>query len=265
MMEKKDKITKSNKTVKKNTSEKSGKTTKKTATKKANETKKTTTKKVNNAKSTSTKNGKQIKEPNVKNSVKEVVKEENKKVEKVEVIETKAIPKKETKISNDSDFGGDEIRKLLIIIGAVCAVMLAFYFITEVVLKNKDTDTEPDTEIKIEPEIQYEQILMGSLFIQNDTTYYVFAYDEEDPMLDIYNQYLETYKNSDNEPLNVYKVNLSEDFNKSYVDDESYLEGSDITKIKVTGTTLIRIKNDEVYKYYEGYEEISEKLKSMTE
>lgn len=236
MMEKDKKVTKGNNTTKKNTSSKNSKTSKNT---------KSTTKKVEN-----------------KGNKKVEIKDNN--------VKTEIVNKKEVKISNNNnetsaDFGGEEIRKLLIIIGAVCAVMLAFYFITEVVLKNKkeNTETTKEPEITIESEIQYEQILMGSLLNQDESTYYVFAYTEDDPMLDIYNQYLESYKNSDNEPLNVYRVNLSEDFNKSYVADESYLEGDDVTKVRVTGTTLIRIKNDEIYKYYEGYEEISEKLKSM--
>ena len=251
-MEKEKKVTKSNKTVKKSTGTKNTKNTK------SAKSTKTTTKKVEN------KGNKKVETKEVK---KTVVKDNNVKAEIINKKDENV--KKEIKPSksiNDSsaDFGGEEIRKLLIIIGAVCAVMLAFYFITEVVLKNKE-EKEPtkEPEIKIEPEIQYEQILMGSLLNQNESTYYVFVYDEDDHMLDIYNQYLETYKNSDNEPLNVYRVNLSEDFNKAYVAEESYLEGSDMSKIKVTGTTLIRVKNDEVYKYYEGYEEISEKLKSM--
>lgn len=247
MMEKDKKVTKSNNTTKKNTGSKTSKNTK------------STTKKVEN---------KGNKKVEVKETKKVEIKDNNIKTEIVNKKEENI--KKKVKVSKNNnepstDFGGEEIRKLLIIIGAVCAVMLAFYFITEVVLKNKkeNTETTKEPEITIEPEIQYEQILMGSLLNQDESTYYVFAYTEDDPMLDIYNQYLESYKNSDNEPLNVYRVNLTEDFNKSYVADESYLEGDDVTKVKVTGTTLIRIKNDEIYKYYEGYEEISEKLKSM--
>ena len=157
----------------------------------------------------------------------------------------------------------DEIRKLLIIIGAVCAVMLAFYFITEVVVKNKkNSNNNNQNDIKVEPVIQYEQILMGSLFNQNESDYYVFVYDKDDVMLDLYNQYISSYNKLDSH-LKVYKVNLSEDFNKSYIGEESHLSGGNIKDVKVTGTTLIRIKDKEIRSSYENSEDITKKLKEL--
>ena len=157
----------------------------------------------------------------------------------------------------------DEIRKLLIIIGAVCAVMLAFYFITEVVVKNKkNSNNNNQNDIKVEPVIQYEQILMGSLFNQNESDYYVLVYDKDDAMLDLYNQYISSYNKLDSH-LKVYKVNLSEDFNKSYIGEESHLSGDNIKDIKVTGTTLIRIKDKEISSSYENGEDITKKLKEL--
>lgn len=258
-MEKKDNVSKNTNATKKNNNSKSNNSVKKNNSSKVNKVDSKSQNNIKEAKINTSNN--QIKEVNnndkkIKNN--QSVKENNKKVETINV-------NKKFQSNNDisGDFGGSEIRKLLIIIGAVCAVMLAFYFITEVVLKNKkDKTIEPD--IKLEPTIQYEQILMGSLFNQNENDYYVFVYDEDDILVDIYNQYLSTYKNS-SDPVKVYKVNLSEDFNKSYISEESYLKGSDITKIKVTGTTLIRISDGEIYRAFEGYDEIIGRLKFMLE
>lgn len=240
---------------------------KKTSTTKANSTKSASTTKVNSTKSVSATK----KSVSVKNTNKGINLNEEKKAVKVADVKPKVV-KNDTKLTlqrpnmySQNEFAGDEIRKLLIIIGAVCAVMLSFYFITEFVVKNKkEADNKPDDQINIEPDIQYENILMGSLFKQNGSEYYVFAYDEEDILTEIYNQYISTYTKKDGH-LNVYKVNLSSDYNKGYVAEESYLSGDDVTKIRVKETTLIRIKDGKIYKTYEGYENIKNKLKSLSE
>lgn len=274
-----EKKTTKNSNVKKNT-----KVGSKAATAKKNTTKKNSNashKKVTKS-NTSAKKGTNKNNSNktVKNNVSAVVKEEkqNKNVVKEENIakeEKKAQVKEEvknnkkeevkpvSKVKDTTDFGGDEIRKLLIIIGAVCAVMLAFYFITEVVLKNKK-DKEPDGPLaaEVEPTIQYEEILMGSLLKQEETDYYVLVYDPEDIYLDMYMNYISNYTKSD-EPLSVYKVNLGKDYNKKYIAEESNLTGSDITMIKVKGTTLIRVSNGSVYKSFEGNDAIIGRFKYM--
>ena len=81
-------------------------------------------------------------------------------------------------------------------------------------------------------------------------------------MLDLYNQYISSYNKLDSH-LKVYKVNLSEDFNKSYIGEESHLSGDNIKDIKVTGTTLIRIKDKEISSSYENSEDITKKLKEL--
>ena len=81
-------------------------------------------------------------------------------------------------------------------------------------------------------------------------------------MLDLYNQYISSYNKLDSH-LKVYKVNLSEDFNKSYIGEESHLSGGNIKDIKVTGTTLIRIKDKEISSSYENSEDITKKLKEL--
>ena len=253
------------KTVKTTSSKKSGTTSAKKTSTPASK-KSTATKKVN-TKSTSAK--KKAVEPKVESKKEDIKIEENKnKPETIKKDTTKSEKKvnkeinKSVKMMDTSSDSTDEIRKLLIIIGAVCAVMLAFYFITEVVIKNKDKSNNNQNDIKIEPDIQYEQILMGSLFNQNESDYYVFVYDTEDAMLDLYNQYISSYNNLDSH-LKIYKVNLSEDFNKSYIDEESHLSGSNIRDVKVTGTTLIRIKDKGISSSYEGSEQIVNKLKEL--
>ena len=196
-------------------------------------------------------------------TIKEVV-EQPKKEEKVEVKKT-ATPIKEVNvakpINNDEEFSGNEIRKLLIIIGAVCAVMLSFYFITEFVLKHKKDDDKTD-KTKTEAIIQYEEILMGELFNKGTDEYYVLAYVKDEPYMNLYNDYIKTYNGKEGHKK-IYKVDLSNDFNKGYVADEAYLEGGDITKIKVTGTTLIKVIDNKVSYSYQTMEKISDKLQRL--
>lgn len=267
---------------KKKTNNNSTKKVNKTTTSKkqnTNTTKKTSTSKKTTSTKKSTGNSK--KTTNSKKSVvapKEEVKIETKKkivkpVPKVEEVKNNSIKNekkinkeinKSVKMMDTASDGTDEIRKLLIIIGAVCAVMLAFYFITEFVIKNKDKSSKDDNQggIKIEADIQYEKILMGSLFEQNESDYYVYVYDADDIMTDIYSQYISSYNNLSSH-LKVYKVDLSEDYNKSYIATESYLSGGNITDIKVTGTTLIRIKDKQISSSYVGSGEIIKKLKEL--
>ena len=228
------------------------------------EKKETKTKKNTNVKNSTKKSTtKKVSKSEVKKEETKITKVEESKKESVKKVEVKPITKKQS--TNDTDLGGDEIKKLLIIIGAVCAIMLIFYFITEGVLKNKKEEEKPETpEIKIESEIQYEQILMGAMLDQKEDSYYVFAYDEEDHLNSVYDEYFKIYEKVD-EHLKVYRVNLSDDFNKSYIAEESYLEGSNINKIKVTGPTLIRVEEGAMYLSFEGTDEILGRLKYITE
>lgn len=243
------------KTTKKKVNSKQTSSKKKTTSSKK-VTSKTETKKVDTTKKI---NSKKIETPT--NSIKD-----NKETTKNN--ELKPLEKKYMDSMNyqdDADFGGDEIRKLLIIIGAVCAVMLVFYFITDGVVKNKkDKPKEETPEVKIDPEIDYDHILMGSLFDQKEDSYYVLAYTEDDDFYPIYEAYLENYDKIEDH-LKVYRVNLSDGFNKSYIADESYLEGSNINLIKVKGTTLIRIEEGYVYLSFETVDEIIGRLKYITE
>lgn len=237
-MEKKKSTTKSNKkgtnvSAKKNTTSKKVAPTKKTNTTKEDTTVKTET-------------------------IKKVV--ETKKVkEEKEINMARPINIKQVEASDE--FAGNEIRKLLIIIGAVCAVMLSFYFITEFVIKNKKDDNTNNDTPKTETVIQYEEILMGSSLNQGSGEYYVFAYLEDDDMLNVYNSYIDSYNKIDGHKK-VYKVNLSNDFNKSYVSgtDEYYLEGSDVSKIKVRGTTLIKVIDNSISYSYRNSDTIIDKL-----
>lgn len=268
-----DKKKTNNNSTKKDNKTTSSKKQSTSTTKKTNTSKKTTSTKKSTGTSKKTTNSKksvvapkeeakkvETKKKEVKTITKEEVKDNSIKNEKKI---NKEINKSVKMVDTASD-GTDEIRKLLIIIGAVCAVMLAFYFITEVVVKNKDKNSTDDNQggIKIEADIQYEKILMGSLFEQNESDYYVYVYDKEDVMTEIYSQYISSYNNLSSY-LKVYKVDLSEDYNKSYIATESYLSGGNITDIKVTGTTLIRIKDKQISSSYVGSEEIIKKLKEL--
>ena len=186
-----------------------------------------------------------------------------KKVEKeiVKPVLKKEEVKKNTPVEPNDEFAGNEIRKLLIIIGAVCAVMLSFYFITEFVVKHKKEENTENNKTTT-PEIQYDEILMGEMFNQGSGEYYIFAYDEKDSLLSTYESYIKQYEAIDGHKK-FYRVNLSNDFNKGYVGTEAYIEGDDVTKIKVTGTTLIKIIDNKVSYSYLTFEKIVDKIQRL--
>lgn len=220
-------------------------------------------KKGNAAKKVSNNNYK--KNENKKNDISNQIEKVKEEVPKKEYEKKDTVKMNKPNTYSESDVeAGKEIRKLLIIIGAVCAVMLSFYFITEFVVKNKKDKEDKKEVATIEPEIQYVQILMGNLFDQNEDDYYVLAYLEDDKMLSNYNNYIKTYEQMEGH-AKFYKVNLSDDFNKAYISDSAFVEGKDIKKIKVTGTTLVRIKNHEVYTSYLDSDAITGKFQRLTQ
>ena len=105
--------------------------------------------------------------------------------------------------------------------------------------------------------IQYDEILMGRIFVQNNNEYYVLIIDKEDE--NNYQTYLTSYKEKEN-ALRFYTVDLGNAFNKNYKADTSKLDTSEIKELKVKETTLVRIKERKIEESFEGKTKVIEKL-----
>lgn len=150
----------------------------------------------------------------------------------------------------------NEIGKLIKIILIVTVIFGVFYVITVLVSKEKTPTYQSTPTPSV---IQYDEIILGDLFEQNENTYYVLIGQRDDQYLNLFNSLLNEYQTKkDSYP--VYTVDLGVAFNKKYVSDTSSFEKNNL---KVKGTTLIRIENKEIVEHYEASETILNKLKEM--
>lgn len=169
----------------------------------------------------------------------------------------KSAPKAKISNTNKKSNSNDEVVNLIRIIIIVTVVFLIFYVITIVATKEKKTEPTPST-------IQYDEILIGNILKQSNDEYYVLIYEEEDLNVATYNIYLSTYKSSEGS-LRYYTANLNNPFNDKFIseNDEVFINSEDINQLRVTSTTLLRIKKGKIEDVYYLEEEIRNHLISI--
>ena len=135
---------------------------------------------------------------------------------------------------------------LIKIVLIVTAIFLIFYGITTLVTdKNSDNNTNPDDVV-----IQYDEILLGTLFEQPNTEYYVLVTTEGDNNTQAYSSLLSSYKAKENS-LKIYTSNLNNGFNKSYKAEETKIS-NDLKELKLKGSTLLKINDKTIVASYAG-------------
>lgn len=132
----------------------------------------------------------------------------------------------------------------------VVIIFFAFYLITVFTTGNKKGSyTKRETSPSI---IQYDEIILGDLYNQNENEYYVLVEEKEDPYLSLFRNLLKQYAASEN-GIAYYTVDLSSAFNQKF-----YVEGSSFepNNLKFSGTTLLKIKDKTITEYYQTSEDI---------
>lgn len=152
----------------------------------------------------------------------------------------------------------NEMVKLVKIVLLITAIFLIFYGITLLVTEKKAEET-PVTEATI----QYDEILLSSLFEQPNNEYYVLVTKEDDDYLGVYSVYTSKYQSKENK-LRLYSANLSSGFNSSYEAEESNLNTTKIEELKLKDSTLLKISNKKIVASYEGSTKIIEHLKNIS-
>ena len=153
---------------------------------------------------------------------------------------------------------GSEIKNLLKIILIVTAIFLIFYGITTLVTDKKKEEENPNTSEAI---IQYDEILLGTLFNQSNSEYYVLITTEEDQYASNYLGLISSYQAKENSKR-VYTANLDNGFNKSYKAEETKISNN-LKDLKLSGSTLLKIKNKNIVESYKNQAEITEYLYSL--
>lgn len=155
-----------------------------------------------------------------------------------------------------SNKGGlpSEVKKTIIIIVIALFLLVGMYFLTKVIL-NKDVE-----EDKImENTIQYDEILAGESFNQDEDEYYVIYYDSSNEYSTI-SSLISSYQ-LNNSDTRLYSVDISNGMNKKYVTDEDIITDN-ASSLKVKDNTLLKFRNGEVSEVITDITEITNYLNS---
>jgi len=161
--------------------------------------------------------------------------------------------KANNKINYTDDINIMNFGKIIIIL---LIVLVAFSLLTMFMTRDKSDNNETVT-------IQYDKIIVGSILNRSEERYYVLVEYPDDTYISGYEGLINTYV-SNPEHYRFYKVDLNDAFNKSYISDNANLNVTNITDIKFSETTLLRIKNGEIREAITGYDNITDYLTNLS-
>lgn len=133
----------------------------------------------------------------------------------------------------------------------ITAILITSFIISVIVSLTNKTYT-----LEEEKEIVQNEILAGQTFNRKDETYYVAFYEfNSDEDLE------STISNIENQKI--YKVDLSNKMNQSIISDTSNKKATTIDELQINGPTLIKITNEKITDYIEGYDNITTYLNDL--
>lgn len=133
----------------------------------------------------------------------------------------------------------------------ITAILITSFIISVIVSLSNKTYT-----LEEEKEIVKNEILAGQTFNRKDETYYVAFYEfNSDEDLE------STISNIENQKI--YKVDLSNKMNQSIINDTSNKKATTIDELQINGPTLIKITNEKITDYIEGYDNITTYLNDL--
>ena len=113
-------------------------------------------------------------------------------------------------------------------------------------------------ESKEEAEIDNTLLLCGTIFKPTDTEYYVLAYKPNNEDESYYSAIASKYSNSD---IPLYTLDLESALNQTCIGEKTVIS-SDLTKLKLSGETLLKIKNGKIVKQWTTKKTITNELDS---
>lgn len=144
-----------------------------------------------------------------------------------------------------------KIENLIKIILIVIIIIVVFYGLTIIITNGNNESTQESIESS---EIQYEEILIGSIYEQKETEYYVLVELESDYLT--LSSAVNSYRKKE-DAMKLYICNLNNGFNKKYLGDVSDFTTKYPTFSK---STLLKIVNKQIVEYTEGTDDIQKKL-----
>lgn len=194
----------------------------------------------------------------------EKIKSTKKKINREKQIEKKEKKSLAKRIVDINGTKKDEVKKFIKIVLAITLIMVVVYGVTMVVVKKSDEVKEEKTkeETKETTQIQYENIIIGTM-LNYDDTYYVLIKEDEDNRMSEYTALISEAKASEEAPV-FYYANLTDSFNKPYLGKESNYDNKEsVSDFKVTGTTLVKISDHKIVDVYDNYEDIKNEINDL--
>ena len=144
----------------------------------------------------------------------------------------------------------------------VIIIVSLFYGLTVFLTNKKSTSTDAETSKSNDKAvIQYSEIIIGEMFDQNQSEYYVLLENKDDNNIASYENLIKTYRGKENH-LSFYTVNLNSAFNKKYISNKNNLEKDNF---KIKDTALIKIKNGDIVETYQEHNTINQQLQEISE
>ena len=148
-----------------------------------------------------------------------------------------------------------EIKKFILILLGVVIVVLGFYVFTKKVVNKTATNTK-----KQEVVFDYNKTIMGSLLNRPYDEYYALIYNAESPKANYYYSMFSSYKAKEGS-IKIYTIDLSDSMNsKFYSKNQSNPSAKDLTDLKVSDLTLIKVKDKKINKFVENEDSIKAEL-----
>ena len=147
-----------------------------------------------------------------------------------------------------------EVGNLFKIILVIMIVFGIFYILTYYMQKNKKTTTNNGNNDHLAI-IQYDEILIGNMLNQSEEEYYVLILNEEDYRTK-YKNYLANYTNINK----FYYALIDNAFNKPYIGETSNLNVDNLSDLKISDTSLLKISAGKIVETYDGNSAVMQKF-----
>lgn len=180
------------------------------------------------------------------------------------IMNNKKVKKLKRTGMNISSEDENDIKTFIIILVVIVVLVLGIYFLTTIIHKNKNNDTDSDV---VAGEINYDKVNVGTILNRPYDDYYVLIYNSEDNEAVRYSTLLNNYmeNNSKDGYIKIYFCDLGNSLNSSYYnvneDNKSNQKAKEVKDFDFSDITLLKIKKGKISEYIEDYKTIQEKLK----
>lgn len=182
------------------------------------------------------------------------MKQNNKKVKLNDKVDKKKRMKPVRYVSEETR----ELRKFIIILLSIIAIVIVVYGISKVLIKDKDETTGNDVTAGV---VDYDIVSIGTMLNRNIDEYYVMIYDANDSNAVLYSSMINKYISKE-KAKKIFFCDLGNKLNSEYYakDKDSNPKAKSINELALKELTLIKVKNGKIVKYIEDVDTMKKEL-----